>query len=74
MAQWCSKNPCAPPIEVIKSNNDWKSENDCVKIKFHRDPILEKLDMYEFKMALFENVKPGALLLFVRKFKMALDT
>ena len=27
----------------------------CVKIKLHRDPTSQKSDLYEFKMALFDN-------------------
>ena len=33
-----------PPIQLIKSNNDTKSDKDCVKIKLCRYPMSEKLD------------------------------
>ena len=42
-------------IPLIKSNNNAKLEKDCVKIKLGRDPMSEKLDLYELKMALFDN-------------------
>ena len=32
-------------------------------MKFHRNPMLEHLVIYEFKMALFENGDPEELLL-----------
>ena len=44
-----------------------------VKNKFHRDPTSEKSDMYEFKIALFDNGKPEELLLFMRNFKIMLE-
>ena len=31
------------------------SDKDYVKLKLSRDPTLENSDLYEFKMALFEN-------------------
>ena len=42
-----------PPITLIKGKHNDKSEIDFVKIKFHRDPTSENLDLYEFKIALF---------------------
>ena len=47
-----------PPIMLIKVKNDTRSENDCVEIKLPRYPMPEKLDMYYFKMALFDNREP----------------
>ena len=44
-----------PPTPLIKSKHDDKSEKDFVKVKLHRDPTSENLDVYEFKMALFYN-------------------
>ena len=38
-----------------------------------RDPTPEKLDIYELKMALFENNEPEEFLLFVRNFQMTLE-
>ena len=43
-----------------------------MKIKLRRNSISEKSDMYEFKMDLFDNVKPEELLLFVQNFKMTI--
>ena len=48
-------------------------ERDYVKIKLPRETTLEKLDVYEFKMALFENDNPEKFMLFVQNFKMALE-
>ena len=47
-----------PPIPLIKINHNDKLENDFVKIKLRRDPTSEKLDLYEFKMAFFDNIDP----------------
>ena len=47
-----------PPIAPIKSKNDNKSDKYFVMIKLRRDPTSEKLDLYEFKMDLFDNGKP----------------
>ena len=44
-----------PPIPMIKGNNDDKLDKYLVKIKLRRDPISEKLDFYEIKMALFDK-------------------
>ena len=38
-----------------------------------RDPRSENLDLYEFKMALFDNGKPEEFLLFIRNFNMTLE-
>ena len=62
-----------PPIPVIKSKKYDKPDNDCVKSKLSRDPTSEKSDLYEFKMTLFDNVKPEEFLLFVRYFQMTLE-
>ena len=32
-----------PPIPLVKSKNDEKSDEYCVKIKLHRDPKPQKL-------------------------------
>ena len=44
-----------PQFLLIPSNKHEKSDKDCVEIKLGRDPTLENLDLYEFKMALFDN-------------------
>ena len=61
-----------PPIPLIKSKNDEKLDKDFFQIKFCSDPTSEKLDLYELKMALFDNDEPGDLLLFIRNFNMTL--
>ena len=57
-----------PLITPIKSKNITKLDKYSVKIKLRRDPMTEKLDLYEFKMALFDNGDPEELFLFVRNF------
>ena len=47
-----------------------KSDKYCVEIKFLSDPTLEDSDLYEFKMALFDNVEPEDFLLFVQNYQM----
>ena len=37
------------------------------------DPTSEKLDLYGFKMTLFDNGNPEELLLFIRNFNMTLE-
>ena len=44
-----------PLIQLFKSNSDDKLDKDCVKIKLRRDPTSQKMDLYEFKMALVYN-------------------
>ena len=63
----------SPLIPLIKSNQDTKSEKDCVEIKLRRYPTSEKSYIYEFKMGFFDNGKPEVFLLFVRNFKMTLE-
>ena len=61
-----------PPIPRIKIKNDMKAGKYCVKIKLRRDPTSEKSDLYEFKMALFDNGNPEEFLLLVQNFKIML--
>ena len=60
---WCigvlQINVDPPPITLIKSKSDIKAKNDCVKMKLRRDLTSETLDLYEFKMSLFDNGKLG---------------
>ena len=56
------------PIALIKLKYDVKSEKYFVKLKLCRDPTSSTLDLYEFRMSLFDNGKPGFL--FVRNFNM----
>ena len=62
-----------PRIPLIKSKNDDKPEKYFVKIKLCRDPMSENLDLYEIKMALFDNSNPEEFLLFVRNFNTTLN-
>ena len=57
------------PITLIKNKNHTKAKKDRVKKKFCRDSTSEKSDLYELKMALFDNGKPEELFLFVKNFK-----
>ena len=61
------------PIPILESNNKYKLDKYCVKIKFRRDPTSQKLDLYEFKTALFDNGEPEEFLLFIRNFNMTLE-
>ena len=45
-----------PPTHTIKSDIVKKLEKYYVKIKLRRNTTLEIYDMYEFKMAPFDNV------------------
>ena len=59
-----------PLIPPIKSKNNEIKEKCCVRLKLLRDPTSQKLDLYEFIMALFDNGKPEELLLFIHNFIM----
>ena len=59
-----------PLIMLFKSKNDTKSDKYCVKIKLRKDPMWEKLYIYEFKMALFGSGKTEEFLLFICNFQM----
>ena len=48
-------------------------DTDFVKLKFCRNPTSEKFDLYEFKMALFENGNSEEFLLFICNFSMTLE-
>ena len=62
----------APPLPLMKENNNGKSERDFVKLKLRRYPTSSMSDLCEFKMSLFHNGKPEEFWLFVRKFNMTL--
>ena len=47
-----------PTVLWIKSKNDIKLDKGCEKIKLCMDPTSEQSDIYEFKMALFDNGYP----------------
>ena len=52
------KNSCGSTSNyIIQSKLNLKKERDYVKIKLLRNPTSEKLDIYEFKINLFDNGK-----------------
>ena len=57
-----------PPIPLIKGKCDGKSDKDFEKMKLRRHPTSSTLELYEFKMSLFENDDPEESLLFLRNF------
>ena len=61
-----------PHTSLIKSNHNDKADTDFVIMKVRRYPTSYKSELYEFKMALFDNGKPEEFLLFVRNFNMNL--
>ena len=63
-----------PLIPPIKSNHDEKLDKDFAKIKLLRDTTSQKLDLYEFKIALFDNEDPEEFFLFIRNFNTTLET
>ena len=58
-----------PLIPPIKGRNDEKPEKYCVKVKLSRYPTPQKSDLYELKMALFDNDYPEELLLLIMNLK-----
>ena len=62
-----------PLISLIKINNDEKLDKYFVQIKLRRDPTSENLDLYELKMALFDNGDHEELFLFIRNFNMYIE-
>ena len=44
-----------PPTPAIKVKYDDKSDKYSVKMKLRRNPTSITLDLYEFKMSLFDN-------------------
>ena len=47
-----------PPILLIKENHDGKSEKYFVKLKLRRYTTSPTLDLYGFKISLFDNGEP----------------
>ena len=62
------------PIQLNKSNKNYKSDKYFVKIKLRMDPTSEESDLYELKIALFDNVGPEEFLLFICYFNMTLKS
>ena len=61
-----------PPIPLLQETHDGKSDKYFVKIKLRIYPTTSTLDLYEFKMYLFENGDPEEFLLSVRNFNMTI--
>ena len=59
-----------PLIPLVKIMNKYKLEKYFVKIKFRRDPMSQKSDLYKLKMDLFDNGDAEEFLLFIRNFNM----
>ena len=51
-----------PPITLVKEKHDGRSDKDFMKLKLRRDPTSSTLDLYEFKMPLFDNGDPEEFL------------
>ena len=66
-------DPPPPHILLFKINVDDKLDKDCVKIKFCRDPTLERSYLYEFKIAFFDSDDPEEFLLFINNFNITLE-
>ena len=61
-----------PSIPLIQETHNGNSDKDFVKLKLCRDPTLSTLDLYDFKIYLFDNGDPEEFLLFVRNLNMTL--
>ena len=62
-----------PLLPLIIINKKEKLEKYCVKIKFLGDLTSQKPDVYELKMALFDNGNMEEFLLFVSNFNMNIE-
>ena len=61
-----------PPILLAKEISASKSDGDYSQLKLCRDPTTSTLDLYEFRMYLFDHGEPYEFLLFVKKIQMTL--
>ena len=62
------------PIPQIKETYNGKSDIYLVNMKLRRYPTSSTLDLYEFKIYLFDHGNPEKFLLFVTNFNMTLMT
>ena len=69
MKQAYVQPPTTPPI---KSKQDNKSDKYFVKLNLSRDMASDTLELYNFKIALFDNGNMEEFLLFVKKFNMTI--
>ena len=61
-----------PTIPPIKETCNGKSDENLVKLKYCRYPKASTLDLYDFKMSLFDHGDLEDFLLFERNFNMTL--
>ena len=61
-----------PPIPLVKENFTGKSDGDYVELNLRRDPTSSTLDLYGFRISLFDHGEPEEFLFFVRNFQMTL--
>ena len=61
-----------PPITLINWTYDGKLEKDIVKLKLRKYPTSSTLDLYDFRMSLFDNGNPEESLLLLHNFNMNL--
>ena len=57
-----------PSTPLIKERHNSKSDKNYEKLKLRRYPTLPTLDLYEFRMSLFDNGKTEEFLLFICNF------
>ena len=57
-------------IPLVKEISTGKSDWDYVKLNLCRYPTYITLDLYEFRMSLFDHDRPEEFLLFVQNFQM----
>ena len=60
------------PIPIIKEMYYGKSDKYFIELKLCKDPISSTLDLYDFKMSLFDHGEPEEFLLFIHNFNMTL--
>ena len=61
-----------PPISLIKSNHNDKSDKDIVKLKLRRDPTSYLSELYEFNLDFIYNGETEEFLLFVQNFNITI--
>ena len=62
-----------PPISLIKIKNSDKLDKYFVTLKLCRDLMLEKSDLYELKMTLFDDGESEEFLLLICNFNSILN-
>ena len=54
-----------PTITLLKEMSNGKSGKYFIKIKLRSDPTSSMLDLYDFKMSLFDHGNPEEFILFI---------